>query len=146
MSASAVDRRRGGTMKLWILSMAIVIAVLSIGVALQGSVRVDIPSQNPGPPFYALIERLPGGEIFQDGQWAAIPFLRDPVCVPAAVDLLDGFDRPRRSVSCGLTVHGFAIYKNGPSIDPVPVYAFTCGRRSGSDAARFASRSRFSTA
>jgi hypothetical protein len=105
--------------------LTVTVAVLSLE-ATQASVRVLIPSEDPGPPFYASIARPPGGQIFQDGEWAAIPFLRATPCTLSDSNLLDGFDL--RAFGCGLTVHGFAIYKNGPfPIDPVPVYALLMG-------------------
>ena len=67
-----------------------------------------------------------GGQIFQDGEWAAIPFLRAIPCTVPDSNLLDGFDL--RAFTCPLTVHGFAIYKNGPPpVDRVPVYALFMG-------------------
>jgi hypothetical protein len=103
----------------------VTVAVLSLE-ATQASVRVLIPSEDPGPPFYASIARPPGGQIFQDGEWAAIPFLRATPCTLSDSNLLDGFDL--RAFGCVLTVHGFAIYKNGSfPIDPVPVYALLMG-------------------
>jgi hypothetical protein len=103
--------------------MAFAVGVLCLSTSPGAAVRVAVPSADPGPPFYAVIGRLPIGPIFQDGVWAAIPFLRDPDCIPD-VNLLDGFDLPPRPFNCPLTVHGFAIYKNGPPpIDVVPLYA-----------------------
>ena len=62
-------------------------------------------------------------------QWAAIPFVRQPACVPAEFNLLDGLDftpafpgGPPRSFFCDLTVEGPAVFKNGPPpIDFAPV-------------------------
>lgn len=102
------------------------LGVLGAGAYLQASVRLAVPSPDPGPPFYAAIDRPPTGQIFHDGEWAAIPFLRDPECVPADVNLLDGFDFPPRPFTCQLTVHGFVIYKNGPS-DLVPMNILLMG-------------------
>jgi hypothetical protein len=106
--------------------IALAAVVVCLDTPLHAAVRLAIPSQDPGPPFYASIGRPPGGQIFQDGEWAAIPFLRAASCVPADSDLLNGFDP--RAFGCRLTVHGFAIYKNGPfPIDPVPLYALLMG-------------------
>jgi hypothetical protein len=106
--------------------IALTAAVVCLDTSLRAAVRLAIPSQDPGPPFYASIARPPGGQIFQDGEWAAIPFLRDTACVLADSNLLDGFDP--RAFGCGLAVHGFAVYKHGPfPIDPVPVYALLMG-------------------
>ena len=106
--------------------LALTAGVVCLETSPGAAVRLTIPSPDPGPPFYASIDRPPGGQIFQDGEWAAIPFLRDPRCVPGDSDLLIPFDS--RSFGCRLTVHGFAIYKNGPfPIDLVPVYALLMG-------------------
>lgn len=106
--------------------IALTAAVVCLETSPGAAVRLTIPSQDPGPPFYVSIGRPPGGQIFQDGEWAAIPFLRETGCVPADSNLLDGFDP--RAFGCGLAVHGFAIYKNGPfPADPVPVYAMLMG-------------------
>jgi hypothetical protein len=106
--------------------VAAALGVFGAGAYLHASVRLAVPSRDPGPPFYAAIDRPPTGQIFHDGEWAAIPFLRDPACVPADVNLLDGFDFPPRPFTCQLTVHGFVIYKNGPS-DQVPLNILLMG-------------------
>jgi hypothetical protein len=113
-------------MKKSIASVALVAGALALESSPRAAVRLLIPSQDPGPPFYASIDRPPGGQIFQDGEWAAIPFLRDPDCVLSDSNLIVAFDL--RAFRCPLTVHGFDIYKNGPPpIDPVPVYALLMG-------------------
>jgi hypothetical protein len=61
--------------------------------------------------------------VFTDGQWVAIPFWRNPACVPPDFNLLNLFDPPPRPFNCPLTVDGFAIWKNGPAIDPGPELA-----------------------
>jgi hypothetical protein len=104
----------------------VALGVLGAGAYVDASVRLAVPSQDPGPPFYAAIDHPPTGQIFQDGEWAAVPFLREPACVPADVNLLDGFDLPPRPFTCQLTVHGFAIYKNGPS-DLIPMNILLMG-------------------
>jgi hypothetical protein len=96
-------------MKKCMALVALTAAVVCLETSLSAAVRLAIPSQDPGPPFYASIARPPGGQIFQDGEWAAIPFLRETSCVLADSNLLDGFDP--RAFGCRLTVHGFAIYK-----------------------------------
>jgi hypothetical protein len=113
-------------MKKSIAPVVLIAGVLALESSPRAAVRLLIPSQDPGPPFYASIDRPPGGQIFQDGVWAAIPFLRDPDCVEADSNLIVAFDL--RAFGCALSVNGFAIYKNGPPpIDPVPVYALLRG-------------------
>src|SRR5947209_4807638 len=74
----------------------------------------------PPPPNAIFYARLgPGPHVLNDGQWAVIPFYASPGCVPAAFNLLNFFDF--QSV-CPLTVHGLAIWKNGPPpIDSAPI-------------------------
>jgi hypothetical protein len=109
--------------------IALTAGVVSLETSSHAAIRVSIPSQDPGPPFYASIARPPGGQIFQDGEWAAIPFLRDTTCAAynttsnSSPNLLDGFDPGAHD--CKLAVHGFAIYNSG--LDPVPVYAWLMG-------------------
>src|SRR5262245_32921313 len=115
-------------MKKSITCVAIAAGLLSLETSPEAAVRLLIPSEDPGPPFIAVTDRPPVGEVFQDGEWAAIPFLRDPDCALAnprlaGSNLLGGIEPS--TFACPLTVHGFAIYKNGPyPIHPVPVYAF----------------------
>jgi hypothetical protein len=109
------------------LNLAIVLGVLSHMSMMQASVRTAFPSENPGPPTYAFLARPPIGEIFRDGEWVAIPFLRDPECIRPEFNLLDEADIPA-AFGCTLMVNGFAIWKNGPPpIDPVPVFAHYSG-------------------
>jgi hypothetical protein len=113
-------------MKKSIALVAVVAGVLALERSSHAAVRLLIPSEDPGPPFYASIDQPPSGQIFQDGVWAAIPFLRNPACVEPDSNLIIAFDL--RAFQCTLTVHGFDIYKNGPPpVDPVPVYAFLTG-------------------
>jgi len=110
------------------LSFAMVLGVPAISpTPVNAAVRTNFPGENPGPPTYAFLDRPPLGEIFRDGDWVAIPFVRDPSCVPSSFNLLDGADIPG-AFGCKLTVAGFAIWKNGPApIDPVPVFAHYSG-------------------
>jgi hypothetical protein len=113
-------------MKKSIAWVALVAGALALESSPRAAVRLLIPSEDPGPPFYASIDRPPGGQIYQDGVWAAIPFLRDTACVEPDSNLIVAFDL--RAFGCSLAVNGFAIYKNGPPpIDPVPVYALLMG-------------------
>ncbi|MDQ3418508.1 MAG: hypothetical protein M3541_06950 [Acidobacteriota bacterium] len=108
-----------------------VLALLSIAtVAAHAQKRVAVPAEDPGPPFYTVVQRLVDGTpfLFTDGEWVAIPFLREPSCVPASFDLLGLFDfepapeGPPRPFLCPLTVEGHVIWKNGPPpVDPAPI-------------------------
>lgn len=72
------------------------------------------PGDDPGPPFYALLDRqlMPHTDT-----WAAVIFVRDPACVPAGFNLLDGVAVPQ-AFGCALTIEGHAVYKDGP---PPPI-------------------------
>jgi hypothetical protein len=111
-------------------------------VVVTANVRLEFPSQVPGPPIYVEgIGFLPDGEVivaFEDAGWAAIPFLREPSCVPADFNLLEGIDLPNAqspgAFGCALTIRGFEIWQTPPpdgsapralqarGIDAVPIY------------------------
>ena len=92
---------------------------VAIGMGIvYANVRLLVPQESPGSPFYARIER---GLIHHTEEWAAIAFYRDPSCVPLGFNLLDLFDAPR-AFGCPLTVHGFETWKNGlASVDMAPI-------------------------
>jgi hypothetical protein len=70
------------------------------------------------PPSYAQISWVEGvREIYHDSEWAAIPFYRDPKCVPPDFNLLDYFDVPR-VFDCAPMVQGFEIIRNQ---EPQPI-------------------------
>jgi len=99
------------TMRISKTSILLFVAV-AIGMGIvYANVRLLVPQESPGSPFYARIER---GLIHHTEEWAAIAFYRDPSCVPLDFNLLDLFDAPR-AFGCALTVHGFESWKNGPS-------------------------------
>lgn len=84
--------------------------------AVQSSAPIILrfPSEQPGPPFYALFER---GFAPSDNGWVGIVFVRAPSCVPAGFNLLDGFDSPLVAWACELTVEGEAWWHD-PSVPP----------------------------
>lgn len=83
---------------------------------LDLDVVFSVPEEAPGPPFYSPIAN--GPFIPNDGTWAAIPFLREPSCVPAVVDL-QAIVGPM-AFACALTVEGHEHWENGPPTDPAP--------------------------
>lgn len=94
-------------------------------VAALGAVRTVIPDEDPGPPFYARVERMAvHTEIVpHDGDNAAVVFYRSPACVPDGFNLMDLFDPPA-AFGCSLTIEGFELWRNGPPpVDMVPMYA-----------------------
>ena len=74
-----------------------VVAPLVALALLVGGAWAEINLKNQDPPFYitgggpTLTE---DGSLFSvnDGEWAAIPFYRDPLGAPAGFDLLHDFD------------------------------------------------------
>jgi len=81
------------------------------------SITLKYPAEDPGPPFYTLVER---GFLPHTDDWAPIIFVRDPACVPSGFNLLDQLAVPQ-AFGCALNVEGHVTYKNGPPpIDPAP--------------------------
>lgn len=98
-------------------SMTLLIMAL-LTTAAQAQIRVTVPEEDPGPPFYAAVERV---FVPHTDEWAAITFLRQPGCVPDDFNLLDLFDVPA-AFGCPLTVQGHLIYKNAPPpVDDAPI-------------------------
>ena len=92
---------------------------------IEASVRTVIPHEDPGPPFYARVERaaIHTDIVPHTEEWAAVVFYRSPACVPAGFNLMDLFDPPA-AFSCALTIDGFEIWRNGPPpIDQIPRFA-----------------------
>jgi hypothetical protein len=80
------------------------------------SLVLKVPDESPGPPFYSIVAN--GGFVPHDGVWAALPFLRNPACVPPAVDLTSIVGPA--AFGCTLTVEGHEHWASGPGIDPAP--------------------------
>jgi len=79
-------------------------------------------------PAYARIEMVDGASlVHHTNNWAAIPFFREPRCVPEGFNLLDFFDDPG-AFDCRLTFEGFEIWRNGPRTDdPAPIQTESFG-------------------
>jgi hypothetical protein len=102
--------------------------LLSTGTA-SAQIRTVIPDENPGPPFYARIERESVNTVSvpHTEQWAAIVFYRSPSCVPPDFNLMDIIHIPG-AFGCSLTIDGFAIFRNGPPpIDLAPMMVMLKG-------------------
>ena len=83
------------------------------GTSDDGLVRTSWPTaEDPGIPFYARVELFPPF-IFNDGEWAAVVFYRDPECVPQDFNLISVFDVPG-AFSCQHTVHGTSLWHGAP--------------------------------
>lgn len=86
----------------------------AVGTAIQveGLVRKEIPSEDPGPPFYARATVILN-QLFRDDGWLAVPFYRPPDCVPDDFDLLGLFDFPGPggpgAFACPLLPEGFLL-------------------------------------
>ena len=88
------------------------------------SITLEFPAEDPGPPFYTLVERtfLPHTD-----EWAPIVFVRNPACVPAGFNLLNQIAVPQ-SFGCSSMVEGHVTYKNGPPpIDLAPWHVLMRG-------------------
>lgn len=81
-------------------------------VESEGLVRKDIPSEDPGPPFYARVTSILDQFYHTDG-WLAVPFYRSPSCVPEDFNLLDLFHFPGAggpgAFGCPLLMSGFLL-------------------------------------
>ncbi len=108
-----------------------VAAAIAAGTA-QSAVRLNVPGEDAGPPFYSQIQRTQGPERYfipRTSEWAAIPWNREPVCVPPDFDLLNLNDftpafpgGPPRPFLCPLVVEGFVIFEDGPPpLDLAPI-------------------------
>jgi hypothetical protein len=86
------------------------------GSTPRTSVVFQTPDESPGPPFWSISAN--GGFIPNDGEWAAIPFLRELSCVPPAQDLL--VLAGPAAFGCTLTIEGHEHWENGPGVDPAP--------------------------
>lgn len=82
------------------------------------NVRVEIPEDSPGPPFYSLLQ--PGWFPMTD-EWAAVFFIRETDCVPGNFNLIDLVDLvpafpngPPRPFVCPLTIRGHEIWNTDP--------------------------------
>ena len=95
----------------WVPAVAAA-AAIALGVvpgAASAQVRVE-PQQLP---FYARA-------VTGTGEWTPVIFYRPAGCIPESFNLLSFFDPPR-VFGCGpMTVEAFAIWENGPGLDPAP--------------------------
>lgn len=104
--------------------LALTSAVTLFSAGVTANERYLVPEEDPGPPAYSQVQRSFGPEKFfipHTSEWAAIPFLREPVCIPPDFNLLNFADftlafpgGPPRPFICPLTVEGFAMYDDGP--------------------------------
>lgn len=94
------------------LLLLVVVALLLL-VASSAYAKIRTPGGGD-LPYYARIQR---GEIFHNGEWAAIVFYRPPECVPDDFDLLEFYDFG--AFDCGPpTTDGFIIWYGEPGDTP----------------------------
>lgn len=89
----------------------------------KGLVRKDIPTEDPGPPFYARVTTTLN-QFFHDDGWLAIPFYRDPACIPSDFNLLELFDFPGPggpgAFACPLLMQGFLLIEPDAPLGTFP--------------------------
>ncbi len=106
-----------------VMSLITVFFILTTPLVSLANVRIEWePGIGYGGPFYAYFyESIEGVQmIIHTDEWAAIPFYRDPDCVPEDFNLLDLYDF-EKALDCNSFVEGFEIWENGPGLDPAPL-------------------------
>jgi hypothetical protein len=98
----------------------------SLGLsASDAKVRtVAFPTDDPGPPLYARVSPLLN-QIFVDDGLVAIPFYRDPSCIPPETDLMahmhpPGPDGPG-AFGCDLLIEGHYIIEADAPLGTFPI-------------------------
>jgi len=108
-----------------VLTLGVGIGWSQAAAANTGLVRTEWPSaEDPGPPFYVRTDHEPPF-VFNDGEWAAIVFYRDPGCVPADFNLIQFFDAPA-AFACQLTTQGNSLWQ-GEALSGAPKITKTSG-------------------
>ena len=90
--------------------------------SLQAEMRLSIPEETFGPPFYARLEvaAVDPALIPTNGEWAALVFYRQRQCIPESFNLLRLFDAPA-AFDCPLdAIAGYEVWTNAPGVDPAP--------------------------
>lgn len=105
-------------MRRW--SVAVVCGAV-IGLALLPSAASGQVVEHPAElPFYAR-------SVEGSGKWSPVIFYRPVGCVPETFNLEAFFDVPRVFGCRPMTVDSFALWRNGPGIDPAPMLAIQKG-------------------
>lgn len=91
--------------------------------ASAGLVRRLMPTEDPGPPFYARV----GIQVLEDDGYVAIPFYRPPALVPADFNLLSFYDFPGPSgpgaFAAPLLMTGFLLIEADAPLGTFPKQA-----------------------
>ncbi|CAN5758031.1 hypothetical protein BH23GEM6_BH23GEM6_24710 [soil metagenome] len=95
-----------------------------------GMIRMTFPDPDPGVPAYARFG-LPTNQLLHDGEWLAIPMLRDPACIPADFNLLNFFDPPGEggpgAFACPLKLHGWYMIEADAPLGTFPSIVHSSG-------------------
>jgi hypothetical protein len=111
-------KERAMQMQRWAIAIAAAV-VLALGL-MPGSALAQVRVDPQQVPFYARI-------VTGTGEWTPVIFYRPTGCIPQNFNLERFFDPPR-VFACGpMTVESFAIWENGPGLDPAPRHARTRG-------------------
>lgn len=101
--------------------------ILAAQAESEGLVRKDIPNEDPGPPFYARVTNVMN-EFFHADGWLAIPFYRDPDCIPADFNMMELFDFPGPggpgAFACPLLMEGFLLTEPDAPLGMFPRHVF----------------------
>lgn len=101
---------RGTVRKLLMATVVVAFLAAVLAVVAYAGVRKTISDQEDFGPYYA--------DWYDNGEWVAFIFYRNPDCVPDDFNLLDFFDFA--ATECGpLTVEGFEIRKVPEDLVPV---------------------------
>jgi hypothetical protein len=96
-----------------------------------GGLRVvRFPAEDPGPPLYARVTPLLNQIFVADGM-VAIPFYRDPACVPLDTDLMEHLHPPGEhgpgSFACPLLIEGSYTIEADAPLGTFPVRVVASG-------------------
>jgi hypothetical protein len=97
-----------------------VIAGIALWSSLASTAHAIVRVDHVQVPFYA---RNIVGE-----KWTATIFYRPPECIRADFNLVTFFDPPRAFACAPMTMDGFALFENGPGIDPAPLLSILDGQ------------------
>jgi len=95
----------------------------------QAELRLSIPEETFGPPFYARLEfpSVDPALIPTNGEWAALILYRERQCIPESFNLLALFDVPA-AFDCPLSsFSGYEVYRTAPGVDQAPVHTRLTG-------------------
>jgi len=109
---------------LLIITLITAFCLLTNPLVSMANVRIEWePVGGSVGSFYANLGGiLPDGSVWaiHTDEWAAIPFYRNPDCVPEDFNLVNFLDSPNAN-NCNALVKGFEVWENGPGLDPTPI-------------------------